>query len=185
MALDKLVEAGALDKIVIDSGIVYKDYGGVDETIMGVTRGGNSFSVTPEYKEIGRDGAMGKEKGLKRLIGLEATLTVNLISLDGANVKDAIGGAAAWDDTSKVTSKITLADADFLPNVALIGETLDGEYVKITVFNALADNGFEISLVDKDEAVVEIEFSAHFDPQGTDYDQLFEVEYLATFPAAD
>lgn len=183
MGLDKTLTVEQIGSIVIDAGLVYKNYGELNEKMIGVTRGGNTFNVEPEYKEVERDGARGKEKGLKRLINLDVQLTTNMQSLTKENIKDALGCAKV--DGNTVKSKIDIVDDDYLDNITIVGETMAGEFVKITIFNAFADEGIEIALEDKEETVVETTFSAHFDPKADNmdaYEELFEIEYLAALP---
>ena len=70
----------------------------------------------------------------------------------------------------------------------MIGETLSGEYKRITVKNAFADEGIEIALEDREETSVEVTFSAHFNPQAanmTEYEEIFEIEDLVALPEID
>jgi len=185
MALDRTTSVENIDPIIIDAGVVYKDYEETGETTLGVTRGGTTFSVTPEYKELERDGARGKEKGLKRLTNLSVQLSTNLMSLTKENMKDALGVADAGTDI--INSKIDLEDSDYIGNIAVVGETMGGSYVVVIIKNALADEGIEISFEDREEAVLEVTFSAHFDPTAADnatYEDIFEIRYLDTFPEA-
>ena len=184
--LDKTVALADIQPIVIDAGVVYKNWGLGTQKMIGVTRGGNVFNVEPEYKEVERDGARGKEKGLKRLINLDVTLATNIMSLTKENVKDAIGCAKIVGNVVK--SKLHIADSDYLDNITLIGETLSGEYKRITVKNAFADEGIEIAMEDKEETSVEVTFSGHFNPQAanmTEYEEIFEIEDLVALPEID
>ena len=181
--MDKRVPMEAIEPIIIDAGLVYKNWGENNEAMLGVTRGGNSFQVEPEYKEIERDGARGKEKHMKRLINLDANLVVNLMTLSKANIKDAVGCASVDGDIVK--TKLDVEETDYIDNITLIGEKLGGGYIRITIFNAFSDEGIEIAMEDREETVVEVTFAAHFDPESSeaaDYEDLFEIEHLATLP---
>lgn len=181
--MDKRVPMEAIDPIVIDAGLVYKNWGELSEAMIGVTRGGNTFQVEPEYKDIQRDGARGKEKHMKRLINLDANLVVNLMTLSKENIKDAVGCANVEGDIVK--TKLDVEETDYIDNITLIGEKLGGGYIRITIFNAFSDEGIEIAMEDREETVVEVTFAAHFDPEAsevTDYEELFEIEHLATLP---
>ena len=181
--MDKRVPMEAIEPIIIDAGLVYKNWGENNEAMLGVTRGGNSFQVEPEYKDIERDGARGKEKHMKRLINLDANLVVNLMTLSKENIKDAVGCASVDGDIVK--TKLDVEETDYIDNITLIGEKLGGGYIRITIFNAFSDEGIEIAMEDREETVVEVTFAAHFDPEAsenTDYSDLFEIEHLATLP---
>jgi len=179
--MDKRVPLEAIEPIIIDAGLVYKNWGEVGEAMLGVTRGGNSFQVEPEYKEIERDGARGKEKHMKRLINLDANLVVNLMTLSKENIKDAVGCASVDGDIVK--TKLGVEETDYIDNITLIGEKLGGGYIRITIFNAFSDQGIEIAMEDREETVVETTFAAHFDPEKSEtdnYSDLFEIEHLET-----
>ena len=187
--MDKKVPMEAIEPIIIDAGLVYKNWGENNEAMIGVTRGGNSFQVEPEYKDIERDGARGKEKHMKRLINLDANLVVNLMTLTIDNLKDALGVGelvtSGEPETTVLKSSLDIDETDYIDNITLIGEKLGGGYIRITIFNAFSDQGIEIAMEDREETVVEVTFAAHFDPEAsesTDYSDLFEIEHLATLP---
>ena len=52
-------------KIQIDEGIVVVDYGETNEKVLGPTRGGVEFVVTPSIRDIEFDGRKGKTKGMQ------------------------------------------------------------------------------------------------------------------------
>ena len=158
-----------IEKIMLDAGVVYFKYSSGAETLLAPTRGGNLFSVTREIKQIERDGARGKEKGLRRIIEENAMLRVNVMDLSQDNLKLALPGASVNGTTGAITNGTAqfglIPDGDYLEYVVFFGETLDGELKEIYVYNALGDNGLEITTTDKDEAVMVIEFSAHYNPE--------------------
>jgi hypothetical protein len=55
---------------------------------------------------------------------------------------------------------------DYISNVAIVG-TINGtdEPIIVMIENALADGNFEIGQEDKEEATLEVQFTAHFDPE--------------------
>lgn len=154
-----------LQNIIIDTGVVYVNYGEVDERLLGPCKGGNSFLVEQEFKDVEYDGRRGKTKGLRRIINENASLKVRLMDLSQDNIKLALAGAKIDAITSAVTngSRIIL-DSDYLKNIALVGTTAGGASKVITLYNVLSDNGLAMEMVDKDELAVELNFSAHYDP---------------------
>ena len=165
----KNLSSDQIENIVLDDGVVYIDYGLGTERLLAPTRGGNSFVVEQEVRNIERDGARGKEKGLRRVINEDAMLTVNLMDLSLDNIALALAGARTTDDGTNITSIKNgytglIADADYITNVTLIAPTLGGQWKVITIYNALSDNGLSMELTDKDESVVELQLSAHWDP---------------------
>ena len=170
-----------IQNIVIDTGLVYVNYGIYgEERLLAPTRGGNTFTVEQDVRIIERDGAMGKEKGLRRVIREDAMLTVRIMDMSIDNIKLALAGSTL-DGTGKIitnTQEGVIADSEYLDNITLIGEDLEGKTKVITLYNALGDNGLTWNMVDKDESVVEIQFSGHHDP--TDKTApLYEIEEIA------
>ena len=165
-----------IENILLDTGVVYVNYDVAgEERILAPTRGGNSFVVEQEVRVIERDGALGKEKGLRRVITEDATLTVRLMDMSVDNLKLALAGATV--DGTKITSTTdgTIADSEYLDNVTLVAKDMEGKSRVITLFNAMADNGLSVDMTDKDESVLEVVFAGHRDP--TDYTQpLYTIE---------
>lgn len=152
-----------IEDVVIDHGVVYVNYGEVDERMLAPTRGGNSFVVEREIKIIERDGARGKEKGLRRIISENATLTVRLMNLSQENLKLALPGAN-FEAGVITNGDGSIPNEDYIKNVTLVGETMSGENKVITLYNALNENGLNVNLAPKDESVVELQLAAHYDP---------------------
>lgn len=163
-----------IENIIIDSGVVYLNYGEVDQQLLAPVRGGNTFTVEGEIREIEVDGTRGKTQGLRRRIREEANLTVNFMDLSLTNLKMSLPGSRL--EGNKLSSGWKIEDEDYLKNVTLIGENMKGEYKKISIYNALADEGLEITMEDEDESVVEIQFSAHHKPDPTETDVLWDIE---------
>lgn len=154
-----------LQNIIIDTGVVYVNYGEVDEKLLGPCKGGNSFVVEQEFKEVEYDGRRGKTKGFRRIINENAALTVRLMDLSQDNIMLALAGANIDGTTSAITNgDRTILDTEYLKNIALVGTTTGGASKVITLYNVLSDNGLTMELVDKDELAVELHFSAHYDP---------------------
>lgn len=183
------VTAETLKSMVFDAGVVYLNYGETDEKILGATSGGNAFAVEREIKTIEVDGARGKVKGLRRLISEDVTLTTNLKELNATNIQLAIAGSNLEDVMSddvtpkkthdKISTNMVLTDSAYLKNITLVAEVSGtSEPVIVTLYNVLSDGSFEMDLQDTEEAVVEVTFSAHYDPENMEapiYDIRFPV----------
>lgn len=157
---------------VIDSGEVRKNY--VDPTDLGVrmaaTKGGSTFTIEQEIKEMVVDGAHGRVKGSRRITMVNAVLTVNFIEIYQDIIQKAIPGVNVADlplidPTHKSYSRgLVIEDADYLDNIVIVGEMSGSdEPIICGVKNALGDGSFELALVDKEEAGMAIQFSSHFD----------------------
>lgn len=174
--MSKRITVEQIENIVIDSGVVYINYGVEGERLLAPVRGGNTFTVEGEIREIEVDGTRGKTKGLRRRIREDANLAVNFMDLSLKNLNMALPGSKLDVAGKKLSSGWKITDEDYLENVTLIGEDMKGEFKKITIYNALADEGLEISMQDEDESVVEVHFSAHHKPDPTETDVLWDVE---------
>jgi hypothetical protein len=170
-----MITEETLQNLILDAGVVYLNYGESEERILGATEGGNTFTVEREIREMPFDGLKGKTKGARRIIREDAKLTVNLKELSAENIALALAGAVAVDfpeSTSthkEIRSSGKIIDTDYTDNVALVA-TISGSDIPVVILveNALSDGNFEIGAVDKDEAVIPVEFSAHYDPEDED-----------------
>lgn len=169
------VTQNTVKNLVLDAGVVYVNYGEASERMLGATMGGNTFTVEREIKAIEVDGIKGKVKGLRRVITENAMLTVNLKEMSPENIKLALGGShiedyPAVDPThKKITSAGKIVETDYITNIALAATVSGSDQPAVVMLhNVLADGNFEVTLTDKEEAVVPIQFSAHYDPASID-----------------
>jgi len=159
-------------RFLVDAGAVFVNYGETDERKLGATRGGNSFTVEQEVREMEIDGVKGKVKGARRVISVSAAIVANLIEMTAENFKLALAGLDSTDypDTAAKTHDSLrrnreIADSDYLKNIALVGNISGTDTpIILMIYNALADGNLELSTEDKNEAGLEVTFSAHFDP---------------------
>ena len=153
-----------INNIILDTGVVYVDYGEVGERILAPTMGGNTWVVEQDIKKIERDGAMGKELGMRRVIREDAALTVRFKDLSKENLNMALRGSTLASVTITNTQNGTISLAEYFTNVTWIGEDMEGKSRIITLFNAMSDNGLSLNFADKDEAVLEVVFAGHRNP---------------------
>lgn len=85
------------ENVFIDAGAVYFNYGEVNETLLGATRGGNEFNTNRVSKNIEADGIKGAVKGMKRITEVNPQITVNMLELSIDNLIKAIAGAEQSD----------------------------------------------------------------------------------------
>jgi hypothetical protein len=164
------ISEGTYRKFIIDAGEVrigFTDFSNPG-TLIGATRGGSSLTIEQEIREMEVDGARGPVKGSRRITMVKAALTVNLIEASTDIFKKALVGASSADfNTSwdQITRSLGIADSDYLSDITILGDVsgyTDGMGVKLS--NVLADGNFELTFADKDEGVIPITFTAHFDP---------------------
>ena len=173
------VSAETVNNMMIDAGAVYFIRDG-DESdlenpdvweIFGATRDGNEFNVDQEFRMMPVDGVPGPSKGFKRIISVEATLTVNILefttdvletAFPGATTEEWPEGEPTHDHIFRDAAKIELAD--YIDYVLLVGEKhCTGEPIVCYIKNGLQDESIEVSTADEDEANPTLTFSGHFD----------------------
>lgn len=152
------------EKILLGYGVVT-----VAGQPIGLTRGGSSFVVEREVRQVEADGDRGPVKG-RQVIDTEiAKLTVNALELFTAAemTKYYPGMSVTPDDvttptTSVLTSTLEIAEGDY-NDVKWEGKTKDGKKVTILVKNAINLDNLEWTLEDKNEATASLGFTASYD----------------------
>lgn len=173
MAKKHGVTANSFSRLIIDAGAVYKNWGEASEVLLGATRGGNSFKIETELRQMEVDGAIGAVKGGRRITNVAATITANFVEFSKALWLLANPGATAADYPATVgkthdliTRANDIASADYLTNIAIVGNSTYSAtgYIVVKLKNVLADGNIELGFNPKDESVVPVTFTAHFDP---------------------
>jgi len=153
-------------RILIDAGAIYANFIDADNPgiCIGATRGGSTFTVEREIREITVDGAIGPTKGLRRRSRVVATIETNALELFPNNMARLIAGADS-DDSDPDYTVITggpVEAGDYLDNLALVG-TIHGNdlpFVAI-ISNALPESPLAIPLGPNDEAVIAAKWTGH------------------------
>jgi hypothetical protein len=70
----------------------------------------------------------------------------------------------------EITRSAPIALSDYISNVAIIAEMSDttAEPCAIVLDNVLSDGNFDLTFGDKEEGVIPVTFTAHFDPDDLD-----------------
>lgn len=146
------------DKILLGHGVF-----SVGATAIGLTRGGGSFSIEREFRDITADGDYGPIEGRVVVDREVAKLTVNALDMFTAADMEKFYAATDAATTTSTTWKGTLAIAagDYV-DVTWAGKTKDGKVVTITLENCLNRENLEWTFEDKNEVVPSITFTAHY-----------------------
>jgi hypothetical protein len=144
--------------------------------LIGATRDGGEFSAVPEIRYIQIDGVKGKAKGLSVIDSWEVMVRANLLEISADSLKTALTSAAQTTGTGNLegyevmqaNNKISLID--YIDNVTWVGNLsgVDSRPVVIQVYNAINTTGLKLSTVDKNEAVISLEFTGHYDVSSLD-----------------
>lgn len=175
MARYTKIPSNAFKQIQINAGILLKSFtpatGAIEaDDQIGATTGGINFTATPSYTDFGDDidNCPKNMKELKRLESWEVKATGTLVTLDTAAAKSLIGAADIdGTDTTKVTPRNDLADADFA-DLWFVGDYSDktgatkGGFVAVHLMNALSTGGFQIQTSDKAKGQFAFEYTAHY-----------------------
>lgn len=149
------------ENILLGYGIVE-----IDGTPIGLTRGGSTFVVEREVREIEADGDKGIVKGRVVIDREDAKLTVNALEIfSSEELSQWYSGTELTEQ--EIRSTLQFADSDYR-EVVWKGKTLAGKPVTITLPNALNTGNLELTLEDKDEVVPELEFTATYAEEARD-----------------
>lgn len=162
----------SVDHLIVDAGAVYVNLDETDERLLGATRGGSTFRIEQDVREIEVDGSPGPLKGARRVVEVRPQLTTNLLEMTMENLLMAIPGAEATpipDATATTGHSIrrrrNIRGIDYIKNIGIVGTKQgSGEPVILKIYNAMQDDNFELGTEDKDESVLELTFTGHFDP---------------------
>jgi hypothetical protein len=162
----------AVSDIILGDGVF-----AIGGTTVGLTRGGGSFAVEREYREIEADGDYGPVKGRIRKIRSVAKLTFSALELSPANL-------AKFFPATKVVSTAFQAaqminDTADYSTVTWVGSTQGGKDVKITLENAINMENIEMDLTDKEEVVMSISFTATY-LEGSRSVEPWKIDFLTT-----
>lgn len=156
-----------VENIQIDHGILFKNYGLATQKLLTPIRGGTTFKVERTIRQIEFDGQGGKTKGTEVIDDENATISAKTINASLESFAMALPGANVTKDASGNITKIEssdlglISDENYEDNITIFGKTLKGDYLKITIFDAMADNGLEFAAVQKAEGEIQLDFAAH------------------------
>lgn len=175
MAKFTRIPEDTFQQLQLNAGILLSDFtpttGTVEEAdLLGATTGGVNFIATPTYSDFGEDidNAPVNVKELKQLDSWDVTMSGTFVTIDTALTKKLIGAADIGSpDTTKVTPRNDLADADF-SDLWWVGDYSDktgatnGGYVAVHMLNALSTGGFQIQSGNREKGQFAFEFTGHY-----------------------
>lgn len=173
-----------VNKIQIDEGVVVINYGETNEKVLGPTRGGAEFTVTPSIRDIEFDGRKGKTKGMQVKDGEDVSLKISTLCCSLDNLKLAIPGATVSNNSLTPGNFGVIAVANYLANVAVITKMIDGTYTILKVTNAMHEGAFTYKGVSKSENEHSLEFLGHYDATSSTEECCWSIETSTTNPLA-
>lgn len=176
-----------VDKIQIDEGLIYIDYGETTERKLGPTRGGGEFTGSVTIRDIEFDGRSGKTAGMQVIEEQDALLKVNTLCMSQSDLKHALPGAVieGADDAAIIKNpRCGLIPADaYCKNVTMFAKLLDGKFKKITIYTGLHESGLGIKAAPKAEGELALEIHAHYTIDNLNGD-LYMIEEVASAESA-
>ncbi len=142
--------------------------------ILGMTRGGGTFTITREMRTSNVDGRRYAFKGDKFVDSMDGYLSGTLLEVTPENIKRVMSTANITTSGAKKTITFHTAidpDTDYIDHLCWVGDIADGSFVLIEIDNAFNTADFSMTFADKNEGTIPFEFHAH---QGDvlDYDDL-------------
>ena len=140
--------------------------------ILGVTRGGGSFTVTRELRTPEVDGMRYPFKGSDFVDSIDAYLSGTLIEVVPANFTRLLGSGDSTTSGKKTTITMHTAidpSTDYITKLAWVGDIADGRCVLIELDNAINTADFSLTFTDKGEGTLTFEFHAR-QASVSDYD---------------
>lgn len=149
-------DAGAL-KTAIKSAIQ------TGTTVLGVTRGGGSFTVTREIRTPEVDGMRYPFKGSDFVDSVDAYLSGTLLETTPQNFKRLLSQGSIATSGKKTTVTMHTAvntTTDYITSLCWVGDLADGKLVLIELDNAFNTADFSLTFTDKGEGTMTFEFHA-------------------------
>lgn len=152
--------AGNPQRILLGKGVFY-----IDETPIGLIRGGGQFVVERENRPIEADGDRGYVKG--RIVVDKSTpkLTVNALEIIHDNLPKLYSAVQLTDEDGKkkITGTSEIKESDYHNVVKFVGSTKGGSEVVISVENAINLENIDWALQDKSEVVATLTYTGCYE----------------------
>ena len=130
--------------------------------ILGVTRGGGSFTVTRETRTPEVDGMRYPFKGADFVDSVDAYLSGTLLEVVPNNFKLLLGtgDVATSGKKTTITMHTAVQSTDYITHLCWVGDLADGRAVLIELDNAFNTADFSLTFTDKGEGTMTFEFHA-------------------------
>lgn len=148
---------------------------------LGATRGGGTFTATPEVRNIEADGKRYEFVGSTVFDSWSIKLTGTLMEIIPENFSRILAATDVTENSGKnmktIKVRTDVKSTDFIDTLTWVGDTSRG-VMMITIKNALNTTGATLTFTDKGEGTLPFEFTAHQSSvEDTEYAP-FEIVYL-------
>lgn len=141
--------------------------------ILGVTRGGGTFTVTKAIRTPEVDGVRYAFKGQDFIDSADAYLSGTLLEVNATNFKRLLSTGESVTEGKKTTVTMHTAvdpDTDYIPSLVWVGDIADGRLIMVVLDNAFNTADFSLTFTDKGEGTMPFEFHARQE-NVNDYDK--------------
>lgn len=141
--------------------------------ILGVTRGGGTFTVTKEIRTPEVDGVRYAFKGQDFIDSADAYLSGTLLEVNATNFKRLLSTGESVTEGKKTTVTMHTAvdpDTDYISSLVWVGDIADGRLIMVVLDNAFNTADFSLTFTDKGEGTMPFEFHARQE-NVNDYDK--------------
>jgi hypothetical protein len=178
------------ERLVLDAGVIYLNWGSTNpqkpQKVLGACRGGNTFAVETEWRDMPFDGVGGIVRGSRRPISVNVSLTANLVEISKDLIKIAVPGSEynpAGTPAKDESGQTVAGEMQYVIKRVMDNVIPDFEYFNIAIVakysgtkapvvcvlkSAMANSNLELNFADADEAVMTITFTGTFDPEDID-----------------
>ena len=134
-----------------------------DETLLGATQGGITVTINPTIEDIEADGKTVKVQGMEVKNGEEATIQINALEITDELIEAMVIGDKAdsvvISNYRELVSRAQITKDDYVKNLGLIMETLDGIPCIVIFEHARCTSGLSLSLANASQAVPQVTFA--------------------------
>lgn len=174
------ITASTPQRVIVDAGALYRNYGTAQQQLIGATRGGSTFTVEREDRDIEMDGKRGSVMGLKRTITHTARLETTLVEISEATLLDVTRGTSAavaaepQPDGAVVGQRRIIPGGDIIlddyqDNIALVADMANTTTpIVIMLLNALQDGEWSLTVDDQNEGELSLTYMGHYDAADMD-----------------
>lgn len=184
------ITANTPKEILLGAGAYYKNLKFAENEwtgdILGATSGGGKLTIEPEYLDIEADGATVVVRGLKKKVAEVATMEINLLEFNEANLTQALhmkeDKSITADGYKVYTSVRDIDDDDYFENVAFVGTLTSGQQIIVIFENAILTGSMELEPKNKEVSTftVTAECTASFEQ-----DDLEHLPYKIYYPQVE
>lgn len=131
---------------------------------VGLTRGGGALTIEREYREMPADGDYGPVKGRINKIRSVGKLSMNMLEILSTAIPKMYPATKVTTvtGTDTITGKADIEEEDYNDIITWTGKTKGGRSVVITIENAINLENIEWSLLDKEEVIPAVTYTATY-----------------------